>query len=132
MRRAGKDRPLSRCGQASVISGSGGLEDRRYQPWAWFLLLTGLPWAKVWGDSLKEVRKLTGTTLLNALRNVPGAQADLSFTGSHSQVVALRGAIADSGAQSSRVVRDGAPVQLRPHAGASSAATEKSSHRGQA
>ncbi len=30
---------------------------------ALFLLLTGLPWAKVWGDSFKEVRKLTGTAV---------------------------------------------------------------------
>lgn len=49
-----------------------------------------------------------GTTLLDALRNVPGAQADLSFSGSHSQVVVLRGSIADSGTQSSRILRDGA------------------------
>jgi len=28
-----------------------------------FLLLTGLPWAKVWGDSFKEVRRLTGTAV---------------------------------------------------------------------
>ena len=28
-----------------------------------FLQLTGLPWAKVWGDSLKEVRRLTGTAV---------------------------------------------------------------------
>ncbi|MDQ1192753.1 iron complex outermembrane receptor protein [Brevundimonas vesicularis] len=48
-----------------------------------------------------------GTTLLDALRNVPGAQADLSFVGSHSQVVVLRGSIADSGTQSSRILRDG-------------------------
>ncbi|MCK5909833.1 MAG: hypothetical protein KAG62_07770 [Caulobacter sp.] len=48
-----------------------------------------------------------GTTLLDALRNVPGAQPDLSFTGSHSRVAVLRGSIADSGAQSSRIVRDG-------------------------
>jgi iron complex outermembrane receptor protein len=49
-----------------------------------------------------------GTTLLDALHNVPGAQPDLSFTGSHSQVAVLRGSIADSGTQSSRIVRDGA------------------------
>jgi len=30
-----------------------------------FLLLTGLPWAKVWGDSFKEVRRLTGTAVAN-------------------------------------------------------------------
>jgi len=30
---------------------------------ALFLLLTGLPWAKVWGDSFKEVRRLTGTAV---------------------------------------------------------------------
>jgi uncharacterized iron-regulated membrane protein len=30
---------------------------------ALFLLLTGLPWAKVWGDSFKEVRELTGTAV---------------------------------------------------------------------
>lgn len=28
-----------------------------------FLLLTGLPWAKVWGEYFKEVRRLTGTAV---------------------------------------------------------------------
>ncbi len=31
---------------------------------ALFLLLTGLPWAKVWGDYFKEVRRLTGTAVI--------------------------------------------------------------------
>lgn len=47
------------------------------------------------------------TTLQEALRNVPGAQADSGFNGSHSQFFVLRGAIADSGTGSSRVLRDG-------------------------
>jgi len=29
-----------------------------------FLLVTGLPWAKVWGDYFKEIRRLTGTTAI--------------------------------------------------------------------
>ncbi len=32
---------------------------------ALFLLVTGLPWAKVWGDSFKEVRRVTGTAALH-------------------------------------------------------------------
>ena len=49
-----------------------------------------------------------GTTLNDALRNVPGAQADFSFVGSHSSAFILRGSIAESGTQSSRILRDGA------------------------
>ncbi len=49
-----------------------------------------------------------GATLLDALRNVPGVQPDLSFVGSHSQVFVLRGSIADNGTQNSRILRDGA------------------------
>lgn len=48
-----------------------------------------------------------GLTLNDALRNVPGAQPDFSFTGVHSPVFTLRGAIADSGTGNSRVMRDG-------------------------
>lgn len=29
-----------------------------------FLLLTGLPWAKVWGEYFKEIRRLTGTAVV--------------------------------------------------------------------
>jgi len=29
-----------------------------------FLLVTGLPWAKVWGEYFKEIRRLTGTTAI--------------------------------------------------------------------
>jgi iron complex outermembrane receptor protein len=53
------------------------------------------------------MRAQSVTTLQEALRNVPGAQADSGFNGSHSQFIVLRGAIADSGTGSSRVLRDG-------------------------
>ncbi|TWB23402.1 iron complex outermembrane receptor protein [Nitrospirillum amazonense] len=49
-----------------------------------------------------------GLTLQDALRNVPGAQTDFGFTGSHSQVFVLRGFPADSGTGASRILRDGA------------------------
>lgn len=53
------------------------------------------------------MRAQSVTTLQEALRNVPGAQADSGFNGSHSQFFVLRGAVADSGTGSSRVLRDG-------------------------
>ncbi|MFZ4874387.1 TonB-dependent receptor [Janthinobacterium sp. Mn2066] len=55
-----------------------------------------------------------GTTLLDLLRNVPGAQADLSFNGSHAQVFVLRGFLADSGTGASRILRDGARLSNYP------------------
>lgn len=53
------------------------------------------------------LRAQSVTTLQEALRNVPGVQADSGFNGSHSQFFVLRGTIADSGTGSSRVLRDG-------------------------
>jgi hypothetical protein len=44
-----------------------------------------------------RMRDQAGTTLQDALRNVPGAQADSGFNGSHAQSFILRGAVADSG-----------------------------------
>jgi iron complex outermembrane receptor protein len=58
-----------------------------------------------------------GFTLHDALRNVPGAQPDFSFTGVHAPVFTLRGAIADSGTGNSRMLRDG--VRLSNYAYAS-------------
>ncbi len=55
-----------------------------------------------------------GRTLQDALRNVPGAQADTGFNGSHTQFFVLRGAIADSGTGSNRVLRDGARLSNYP------------------
>ena len=43
------------------------------------------------------VREQAGTTLQDALRNVPGAQADSGFNGAHTQFFILRGAGVDSG-----------------------------------
>ncbi|CAL4869458.1 Metal-pseudopaline receptor CntO (plasmid) [Asticcacaulis sp. MM231] len=57
---------------------------------------------------LDTVTAQGGTSFQDALRNVPGAQADLSFTGAHSPNFILRGAIADSGTGNSRILRDGA------------------------
>lgn len=47
------------------------------------------------------------TTLQEALRNIPGVQADSIFNGSQTQFFTLRGAIMDSGTGSSRILRDG-------------------------
>ncbi|MEC4589649.1 TonB-dependent siderophore receptor [Nitrospirillum amazonense] len=57
---------------------------------------------------MRTVQDQGGLTLQDALRNVPGAQADFGFTGSHSQVFVLRGFPADSGTGASRILRDGA------------------------
>lgn len=53
-------------------------------------------------------------TLQDALRNVPGAQADSGFNGSHTQFFILRGAIADSGTGSNRIMRDGVRLSNYP------------------
>ena len=60
------------------------------------------------------VRDQAGTTLQDALRNVPGAQADSGFNGSHTQFFILRGAVADSGTGSNRVLRDGVRLSNYP------------------
>lgn len=54
-----------------------------------------------------RAREQAGTTLHDTLRNVPGAQADSGFNGSHTQFFILRGAVSDSGTGSNRVLRDG-------------------------
>lgn len=55
------------------------------------------------------------TTLQEALRNIPGAQADSGFNGSHTQFFILRGAVADSGTGSNRVLRDGVRLSNYPY-----------------
>lgn len=61
------------------------------------------------------VRDQAGTTLQDALRNVPGAQPDSGFNGSHTQFFSLRGAVADSGTGSNRVLRDGVRLSNYPY-----------------
>lgn len=61
------------------------------------------------------VRDQAGMTLQDALRNVPGAQSDSGFNGSHTQFFSLRGAVADSGTGSNRVLRDGARLSNYPY-----------------
>lgn len=60
------------------------------------------------------LREQGGTTLQDILRNVPGVQADSGFNGSHTQFFTVRGAIADSGTGSSRVLRDGVRLSNYP------------------
>ncbi|RYF39019.1 MAG: TonB-dependent receptor, partial [Comamonadaceae bacterium] len=64
------------------------------------------------------LREQGGTTLQEALRNVPGVQADSGFNGAHAQFFVLRGAIADSATGSSRVLRDGVRLSNYPFAAA--------------
>jgi iron complex outermembrane receptor protein len=64
-------------------------------------------------DALKEQG---GTSLQDALRNIPGVQADSGFNGSHTQFFTLRGAIMDSGTGSSRILRDGVRLSNYPFA----------------
>ncbi|MBU2410858.1 MAG: TonB-dependent receptor plug domain-containing protein, partial [Gammaproteobacteria bacterium] len=61
------------------------------------------------------IRDQGGTTLQDALRNVPGAQADTGFNGSHTQFFILRGAVTDSGTGSNRVLRDGVRLSNYPY-----------------
>lgn len=63
----------------------------------------------------RTVRDQGGTTLQDALRNVPGVQADSGFNGSHTQFFVLRGAVVDSGTGSSRVFRDGVRLSNYPY-----------------
>ena len=63
----------------------------------------------------ERVREQAGTTLQDALRNVPGAQADSGFNGSHTQFFILRGAVTDSGTGSNRVLRDGTRLSNYPY-----------------
>ncbi|UXH77572.1 TonB-dependent receptor [Roseateles amylovorans] len=55
------------------------------------------------------------TSLQDALRNVPGAQADSGFNGSHTQFFLLRGAVSDNGTGSNRVFRDGVRLSNYPY-----------------
>lgn len=61
------------------------------------------------------VREQAGTTLQDALRNIPGAQPDSGFNGAHTQFFSLRGAVADSGTGSNRVLRDGVRLSNYPY-----------------
>jgi len=61
------------------------------------------------------LREQAVTSLQDALRNVPGAQADSGFNGAHAQFFILRGAVTDSGTGSSRVLRDGVRLSNYPY-----------------
>ena len=63
----------------------------------------------------RTVREQGGTTLQDALRNVPGVQADSGFNGTHTQFFVLRGAVVDSGTGSNRVFRDGVRLSNYPY-----------------
>lgn len=63
-----------------------------------------------------QLREQAVTTLQEALRNVPGVQADSGFNGSHTQFFILRGAVSDSGTGSNRVFRDGVRLSNYPYA----------------
>ena len=60
------------------------------------------------------LRAQGGTTLQEALRNIPGVQADSGFNGAHSQFFTLRGAIMDSATGSSRILRGGVRLSNYP------------------
>ncbi len=64
------------------------------------------------------LRAQGATTLQEALRNIPGVQADSGFNGSHIQFFTLRGAIMDSGTGSSRILRDRVRLSNYPFASA--------------
>ena len=52
-----------------------------------FLLVSGLPWAKVWGEYFKEVRRLTGTAVVHQDWPVGAAAAVIpaAATGGHGE-----------------------------------------------
>ena len=63
----------------------------------------------------ETVRAQAGSSLQDALRNVPGVQADSGFNGSHTQFFSIRGAVASSGTGSNRVLRDGVRLSNYPY-----------------
>jgi iron complex outermembrane receptor protein len=63
----------------------------------------------------ERIRDQAGTTLQDALRNIPGAQADSGFNGAHTQFFILRGAVSDSGTGSNRILRDGVRLSNYPY-----------------
>lgn len=63
----------------------------------------------------ERLRTQAVTSLQDALRNVPGAQADSGFNGAHTQFFILRGAVTDSGTGSNRVLRDGVRLSNYPY-----------------
>jgi iron complex outermembrane receptor protein len=63
----------------------------------------------------ERIRDQAGTTLRDALRNIPGAQADSGFNGAHTQFFILRGAVSDSGTGSNRILRDGVRLSNYPY-----------------
>ncbi len=67
---------------------------------------------RVSGELLREQAV---TSLQDALRNVPGAQADSGFNGAHTQFFILRGAVTDNGTGSNRVLRDGVRLSNYPY-----------------
>ena len=62
-----------------------------------------------------RIRDQAGTSLQDALRNIPGAQADSGFNGAHAQSFILRGAVADSGTGANRILRDGVRLSNYPY-----------------
>lgn len=48
-----------------------------------FLLVTGLPWAKFWGNYLKTVRSMTGTAVATTDWTIGGVAAEATSKGSH-------------------------------------------------
>ena len=48
-----------------------------------FLLVTGLPWAKFWGNYLKTVRSLTGTAVAKTDWTIGGVATEAASKGSH-------------------------------------------------
>lgn len=75
------------------------------------LLETPFSVSKVSAELLREQGV---TSLQDALRNVPGIQADSGFNGAHAQFFSIRGAVVDNGTGSSRVFRDGARLSNYP------------------
>ena len=63
----------------------------------------------------RTVREQGGSTLQDALRNIPGVQADSGFNGAHNQFFVVRGAVVDSGTGSNRVFRDGVRLSNHPY-----------------
>jgi uncharacterized iron-regulated membrane protein len=53
--------------------------------WVLFLLLTGLPWALVWGSAFKEVRALTGTAAVQQDWVVAGKKESASSGEEHAE-----------------------------------------------
>ena len=85
---------------------------------AFFLILTGLPWANVWGDAFKAVREVTGTAVAaqdwSSSRSSERRAAAVTVHASHGEGASFHLATIDDIVADARTARLQPPVLIRP------------------